>query len=120
MEEMRTNTAEVEALLMASDARMKEASVARSDARATVFASEQKDSVMIVVEGLPEAPDGMAYQMWLVSDGGMRSGGMLEEQSEGMLSGMSKELGSSEQIGISLEPDYGMPEPSEEPMKVEL
>ncbi|GAA1988420.1 anti-sigma factor [Nocardiopsis rhodophaea] len=120
MDDMRAHTAEVEALLAASDARMRESEVSHTTARATVVTSEKMDSAMIMVEGLAPPPEGMGYQMWLVDDGGMRSAGMLEQTADGMLSGMAKDLGSARQIGITLEPASGMPEPSEEPMKVEV
>ncbi|MFC3996129.1 anti-sigma factor domain-containing protein [Nocardiopsis sediminis] len=120
MSEMRTHSAEVEALLAASDAQMRASQVGRSDARATVVASQRNDAVMIVVEGLPPAPSGRAYQMWYVDDDGMRSAGMLQESGDGMLAGMADGLGSAREIGITLEPESGMPEPTGDPMKVEV
>ncbi|MDT0302857.1 anti-sigma factor [Streptomonospora wellingtoniae] len=120
MQEMNEHTAKVEALLAASDTHMDEQPVTQSGAEATVFTSESSDMVMIMVKGLPPTPDGMGYQMWYVDDSGMRSAGMLERSGDGMYSGMAGDVGPAEQLGISLEPAGGMPEPSGEPMKVEL
>lgn len=120
MQQMSRHTAKVEALLSASDTNMREQPVGRSRAQATVFTSESSDMVMVMVDGLPPAPDGMGYQMWYVDNSGMRSAGMLERSGEGRYSGMSGDLGSAEQLGISLEPAGGMPEPSDEPMKLTL
>ncbi|MBB6171263.1 hypothetical protein HNR23_001323 [Nocardiopsis mwathae] len=120
MDDMRAHTAEVEALLAASDARIRASEVPRTTARATVVTSDEMGSAMIMVEGLAPPPEGMGYQMWLVDDDGMRSAGMLEATADGMLSGMAKDLGTARQIGITLEPASGMPEPSEDPMKVEV
>nr|WP_156003804.1 anti-sigma factor [Streptomonospora sp. PA3] len=120
MQEMSEHSAKVEALLAASDTSMSEEPVSHSRAQATVFASERSDMVMVVVKGLPPTPEGMGYQLWYVDDSGMRSAGMLERTDEGVYSGMAGDMGSAEQLGISMEPAGGMPEPSKEPMKVEL
>ncbi|GAA4910738.1 anti-sigma factor [Streptomonospora salina] len=120
MAEMSEHTAEVEALLASSDTSMAEQPVSHSRAQATVFTSDRNDTVMIMVKGLPVPPEDMDYQMWYVDDSGMRSAGMLERSGAGMYSGMAGDMGSARQLGISLEPAGGMPEPSEEPMKVEL
>ncbi|MFC4562368.1 anti-sigma factor domain-containing protein [Nocardiopsis mangrovi] len=120
MAQMQTHSSEVEALLAASDAQMRASQIGRSDARATVVASQRNDAVMIVVEGLPPAPSGRAYQMWYVDDDGMRSAGMLQESGDGMLAGMADGLGSAREIGITLEPESGMHEPTGNPMKVEV
>ncbi|GAA3728202.1 anti-sigma factor [Salinactinospora qingdaonensis] len=121
MNELRAHTTEVEHLLAAADARMTEAPVTDSDAHATVVTSETHDSVMLMVKGLPEPPEGMAYQMWYVdADHEMRSAGMLKPADDGMLTGMAGELGTATQIGITLEPAGGMPEPSKDPMKVDV
>ncbi|MFD0777061.1 anti-sigma factor, partial [Streptomonospora algeriensis] len=120
MQEMSEHTAKMESLLAASDASMYEQPVSDSRAQATVFTSERNDMVMIMVKGLPAPPEGMDYQMWYVDGSGMRSAGMLKRSGEGMYSGMAGDMGSARQLGISMEPAGGMPEPSEEPMKVEL
>ncbi|GAA3758103.1 anti-sigma-K factor RskA [Spinactinospora alkalitolerans] len=120
MTELRAHTAEVEALLAAPDTSMTESPVTESEARATVFASQEHDAVMIVVKGLPPAPEGMGYQMWVVDGADMRSAGMLQPSADGMLTGMSFDLGSARQLGITMEPAGGMPHPSKEPMKVEV
>ncbi|WP_020380186.1 anti-sigma factor [Nocardiopsis potens] len=119
MESMRAHTAEVEALLAAEDTEMMTRPVSHSEASATLFVSQRSDTVMIMVEGLPPAPDGMGYQLWYVDPDGMRSAGMLHSDG-GMLTGMSPGLGDAVEIGISMEPSGGAEQPTEEPMKVEV
>ncbi|MFW5419196.1 anti-sigma factor [Nocardiopsis sp. CNT-189] len=119
MESMRTHTAEVEALLAAEDTEMATRPVSHSEASATLFVSQENDTVMIMVEGLPPAPDGMGYQLWYVDPDGMRSAGMLHADG-GMLTGMSPGLGDAVQIGISMEPSGGAEQPTGEPMKVDV
>ena len=120
MDDLRAHTAEVEALLAAPDTEKMDRPVSESDASATVFASGDHDTMMIMVKGLPPAPDGKAYQLWYVDDEGMRSAGMLEEDGDGMVTGMVKGMSGATQLGITMEPDTGMPEPSKEPMKVDV
>lgn len=120
VERLREHSAEVEALLAAPDTSMREAPVPGTGARARVFSSYEKDAVMVVVDGLPSAPPGMAYQMWYVDDDGMRSAGMLESSDDGMYSGMAEDMGAARQLGITVEPESGGPEPSGEPMKIDL
>jgi anti-sigma-K factor RskA len=120
MDDMRQESSEVEALLAAPDTSMHEGPLGEG-ARATAYTSYEMDALMFVVEGLPEAPEGMEYQMWYVDpDDGMRSAGMLKPTEEGLHAGMSKDMGSPVQVGVSLEPEGGMPEPSGTPMKFDL
>lgn len=120
MRELQEHTAEVEALLAAPGTEKMDRPVSESDAQATVFASNDHDTMMIMVKGLPPAPDGKAYQLWYVDEDGMRSAGMLEEDGQGMLTGMVKGMSGATQLGITMEPDTGMPEPSKDPMKVDV
>ncbi|WP_028647956.1 anti-sigma factor domain-containing protein [Nocardiopsis sp. CNT312] len=119
MDQMSAHSAEVEALLAAPDTHMHEGPLGEG-ARATVFTSYEMDALMLVAEGLPDTPPGMQYQMWYVDEDGMRSAGMLSLSSDGRYSGMAHDMGSPVQVGVSLEPEGGMPEPSEQPMKFNL
>ncbi|OLT27709.1 hypothetical protein BJF83_17810 [Nocardiopsis sp. CNR-923] len=119
MDESRRHQAEVEALLAAPDTHMHEGPLGEG-ARATAFTSYQMDALMLVVDGLPDTPRGMQYQMWYVDEDGMRSAGMLTLSDDGRYSGMAHDMGTPIQVGVSLEPEGGMPEPSERPMKLDL
>ncbi|WP_017584619.1 anti-sigma factor [Nocardiopsis valliformis] len=119
LDDMSRRTAAVEELLAAPDTHMHEGDLG-GEARATAFTSYEMDALMLVVEGLPEAPSGMAYQVWYVDEDGMRSAGMLEPSPDGRYSALSHDMGEPVQVGVSLEPESGMPEPSEPPMKFDL
>ncbi|MFI6579164.1 anti-sigma factor domain-containing protein [Nocardiopsis sp. NPDC050513] len=119
MDESRRHHAEVEALLAAPDTHMHEGPLGEG-ARATAFTSYEMDALMLVVDGLPDTPPGMEYQMWYVDEDGMRSAGMLTLSDDGRYSGMAHDMGTPIQVGVSLEPEGGMPEPSEQPMKFDL
>ncbi|NYH52661.1 hypothetical protein HNR06_002250 [Nocardiopsis arvandica] len=118
MDSESRHAAEMEELLAASDTNMVEAPL--GDARATVFASYEMDAAMLVVEGLPSAPRGMAYQMWWADEGDVRPAGMLEPSADGRYSGMAKDMGSPEELRVSLEPEEGASEPSGEAMSIDM
>ncbi|MFD3688909.1 anti-sigma factor domain-containing protein [Nocardiopsis sp. NPDC058631] len=118
MDSEARHKAEVEALLAAPDTAMVEAPL--GEARATVFASYEKDSAMLVVEGLPSAPAGMAYQMWWLDGSGARSAGMLEPSDEGMHSGMAGGMGSPDKLCVSLEAEEGAAEPSSDELTIDM
>ncbi|WP_159945292.1 MULTISPECIES: anti-sigma factor domain-containing protein [unclassified Nocardiopsis] len=118
MDEEARHAAEMEALLAAPDTNMVEAPL--GDARATVFASYEEDAAMLVVEGLPTAPPGMAYQMWWADEGGVRPAGMLKPSSNGRYSGMAENMGKPDELRVSLEPEEGSPEPTGEEMSVDM
>nr|WP_308118529.1 anti-sigma factor [Streptomonospora nanhaiensis] len=120
MQQMREHTAEVERLLAASDASVRDAPPRRrrrAGQRGDLPAQRHRAGHG---RGPAPAPEGMGYQLWYVEDSGTRSAGMLADTGGGMYSGMARGLGSAERIGISLEPAGGMPEPSHDPMTVEL
>ncbi|RKS06534.1 anti-sigma-K factor RskA [Nocardiopsis sp. Huas11] len=120
MDAMRQESSQVEALLSAPDTSVHEGPLGEG-ARATAYTSYEMDALMFVVDGLPSAPEGMEYQMWYVDpDDDMRSAGMLKPTEEGLHSGMAKDMGAPIQVGVSLEPEGGMPEPSGQPMKFDL
>ncbi|MFD6952418.1 hypothetical protein A6A08_19885 [Nocardiopsis sp. TSRI0078] len=112
------HAAEMEKLLAAPDTNMVEAPL--GDARATVFASYEMDAAMLVVEGLPSAPRGMAYQMWWADEGDVRPAGRLEPSADGRHSGMAEDMGRPEQLRVSLEPAEGASEPSGEAMSIDM
>lgn len=122
MAELAEHTEKMEGLIAASDAQVSDGPVPGSEAQATVVASTEYDMVMIVVKGLPPAPEGMGYQLWYFdNDDAVRPAGMLEPSDDGeMLTAMSADLGPARQLGISTEPVDGMPQPSEKPMMVDL
>lgn len=122
MAEMDEHGQKVDALLASPDAVMAEGEVAGSSAEATVVTSQESDMALVVIKGLPPAPEGMGYQLWYVdADHRARPATMLrpDEDAE-MLSGMSSDYDADAHLGISMEPAEGTSEPSEEPMMIEM
>ncbi|WP_306370824.1 anti-sigma factor [Nocardiopsis sp. CC223A] len=111
-------TAEMEALLAAADTNMLEAPL--GDARATLFASYDRDAAVLVVEGLPQAPEGMNYRMWWFSGGEVRPAGVLEASGGGHHAGLAGGMGSPDQLWVSLEPEGDMAEPSGEELTIDM
>jgi anti-sigma-K factor RskA len=112
------HAAELEALLAASDTNMLEAPL--GDARATVFASYERDAAVLVVEGLPSAPPGMTYRMWWADGSGVRPAGGLEPSAEGRHAGMAEDMGRPDELRVSLEADAGSAEPTGEQMVIDM
>ncbi|MEV6822489.1 anti-sigma factor [Nocardiopsis dassonvillei] len=118
LESQTRHAAELEALLAASDTSMLEAPL--GDARATVFASYEKDAAVLVVEGLPSAPSGMTYRMWWADEGGVRPAGTLEPSAEGRHAGMADDMGHPDELRVSLEAEAGSAEPTGEQMVIDM
>lgn len=113
-----SRTAEMEALLAAADTNMVSTPV--GDARATIFASYDRDAAVLVVEGLPEAPEGMTYRMWWVSDGEARPAGVMESSGGERYAGFAGGMGSPDQLWVSLEPEGEMAEPSGKELAIDM
>lgn len=109
---------ELEALLAASDTNMLEAPL--GDARATVFASYERDAAALVVEGLPSAPPGMTYRMWWADEAGVRPAGTLEPSAEGRHAGMADDMGHPDELRVSLEAEAEGVEPTGEQMVIDM
>lgn len=116
----------IDAIIASADSAMSAGRLGE-DARATIVSSQDHDMAVVVVEGLPSPPDGMVYQMWYLDDAGgdgeqdVRPAGMLEPSAEdGMQSGICTEMGSAAQLGVTMEPDGGMSEPSGDPMTIDV
>jgi hypothetical protein len=111
-------TAQMEALLAAADTNM--VSTPLGEARATVFASYDRDAAVLMVEGLPEAPEGMVYCMWWVADGQVRPAGVMEPSDGGRYAGFAGGMGTPDQLWVSLEPKGDMAEPSGEELAIDM
>lgn len=118
LEAQEARTAEMETLLAAADTNMMEAPL--GDARATLFASYDRDAAVLVVEGLPQAPEGMNYRMWWFSGGEVRPAGVLEASDGGHHAGLAGGMGSPDQLWVSLEPEGEMTEPSGEELTIDM
>ncbi len=81
-----------------------------------VYFPDAKTAVM-VVQGLPPAPPGMAYQVWAVRDGQHLSVGLLHvEGAEPVSAAMSMDLRGVRALAVTVEPEGGSPRPTSAPV----
>lgn len=68
----------------------------------------------LIVDGLPQPPQGKAYQLWLIKDGKRTSGGVFDVmEGYGVMSvGSAVPLNQYNGFGITLEPARGSPGPT--------
>ncbi|RNL65224.1 anti-sigma factor [Nocardioides marmoriginsengisoli] len=97
-------------VLRASDVQHVTADLARGGV-ATVFHSAKQGKAVVVTEGLPPAPSGHVYQLWLRKASGMVPAGFITgtgEQTELFEGGLAGASGA----GITIEPDGGSKVPT--------
>ncbi|MGQ0837520.1 anti-sigma factor [Actinokineospora sp.] len=102
-------------LLSANDAKFVSGSTT-SGLNGTVVLSRDRGQVMLLAGGVPTAPDGKTYQVWLMGDGDPRSIGLMDPDQEGRASllNASSGIGGATQIGVTVEPNGGSPLPTSE------
>jgi anti-sigma-K factor RskA len=101
-------------LLSAPDLRIAVGQTADGDGSATVAVSRQLDQGVLAATGLPRTPAGHQYQAWLIGTTGPRSAGLLDPASTPPL--LFTGLGNADQIGVTVEPDGGSPQPTTTPI----
>jgi anti-sigma-K factor RskA len=104
-------------LLSAPDLRTATGQSADGDSSATVAVSRQLDQGVLTTAGLPAAPARHTYQAWLIGATGPRSAGVFDPSGTPapaplIFSG----LGSSDQIGVTVEPAGGSLQPTTKPI----
>ena len=84
--------------------------------RATVVRSKAADRAVIVTEDMVEAPEGKAYELWLMSpDGEFTPAGLMPDAADQtvVLEGSAAQAAA---VGITVEPEGGSPQPTTEPI----
>ncbi|MEU4954895.1 anti-sigma factor [Streptomyces lavendulae] len=84
-----------------------------SGATATVVASPSRDRAAFLGSGLPTAPEGRTYQLWLADGGTMRPAGLMSGDGASVL---TAPLGRATAVGLTLEPTGGSPAPTGPPL----
>lgn len=107
----------VAAVLGAEDARVVSGSTV-SGLRGTVVVSRQRGQVVLLAGGIPAAPPGKAYQVWLFDGAGAHPGGLFRPDRSGLASHVdaSDVVRAATAIGVTLEPEAGSAAPSMEPL----
>jgi anti-sigma-K factor RskA len=113
---LRRDRNRVAAVLAEPDARTVRGAV-QGGGRATVVSSRRRDQAVVVVSGLPAAPQGREYQLWFIeSQTHARSLGLLGRTPDTSTVLVSGGLERAIAFGITVEPDGGSPEPSTTPI----
>lgn len=90
-----------------------------SGEKITLRWSPQLASSVIIVDGMAPAPSDSVYQLWYIGETGPRSAGFLPV-TEGVDSWqvLEGDMHAGDQIGVTVEPEGGSPEPSGDPIMV--
>jgi anti-sigma-K factor RskA len=82
---------------------------------ATVVVSRDEGRAIIVTEDMALAPDGKVYELWLQGpDGPMEPAGLMPDDSDATVL-LEGDASDAVAVGITVEPDGGSEEPSEDP-----
>ncbi|MFD8982692.1 anti-sigma factor domain-containing protein [Streptomyces sp. NPDC059564] len=100
------------AVLAAPDARTVTGRSA-SGATAKVVVSPSRDQAAFLGSGLPQAPPGRTYQLWLADGGVMRPAGLTTGDGGSVL---TAPVGHATAVGLTLEPSGGSPHPTTTPL----
>ncbi|MDF3339306.1 anti-sigma factor [Mycolicibacterium septicum] len=77
-----------------------------------VYSRNERTGVLVMNNAAP-APPGMVYQMWLMTDQGPKSAGMMPTMLPSTTA-MVRDLGDSTALAFTMEPDGGSPRPTGE------
>ncbi|WP_228978199.1 anti-sigma factor [Streptomyces sp. DH12] len=105
--------AELARVLAAPDARTATGTLG-GGARATVVVSRAEDRAVFLASGLPELPEGRAYQLWFADGDRMRPAGLVRDDATVMDGRVAGATG----MGVTVEPSGGSPRPTTEPLAV--
>ncbi len=83
---------------------------------ATLYWSKDKAEAYVMMDGLPEPPKGMQYQLWVMQDGKPVDMGVLPNTmaNTALIQKVGKPVGRGEAFAISLEKEGGVPSPTME------
>ena len=88
---------------------------AAAGARARVYRDRRGGKVLLVVDGLPPAPEGRVYELWGIVDGKPRQAGIFDTGSDGdgyLITELPAETGEVEVWTVTEEPAGGVPQPT--------
>ncbi|HEX3785361.1 MAG TPA: anti-sigma factor [Pseudonocardiaceae bacterium] len=112
LSQAKAQYAPITQLLAAPDVRT--ASGSADGGSATLLTSHELGKSVLVTEHMPVQPANKTYQAWGIGPAGFHSLGVLGNGSAGTLS--VSDLGSAQQVGITIEPAGGSPQPTSAPI----
>jgi anti-sigma-K factor RskA len=84
-------------------------------ANGTLVRSPGSGEAALVLTGLPAAPEGKTYQVWVVEDGAARSAGLLEGGTETSVVRLDQPVGEGAVVALTVERDGGAEQPTTDP-----
>jgi anti-sigma-K factor RskA len=104
-------------VLSAPDARIATAPV--QDGSATVVVSKDRGAIVFASSGLQRLPRSRTYELWLMNAAGARPAGLLRPDDAGRTGPtVARGLGDARQVGLTVEPAGGSPQPTSNPFLV--
>ena len=86
---------------------------------ATVYYSATRGEGFLVAEDMPAAPEGQAYELWLIAGDEFTPAGLFDATDEGHVRhGVTGNLSGVEALGVTVEPAGGSPQPTSDPVMV--
>lgn len=83
---------------------------------ATVVVSRSRDEAAIALAGLAAPPAGKAYQLWMISPAGVRSGGVVTLANGASGAILAHGLDGAMTVGLTVEPAHGSVQPTTKPV----
>jgi anti-sigma-K factor RskA len=116
--QVETASSQVADVLAASDATLVTAEGPEGEV-GRVVASETRGEAVFLADGLPPAPDGHTYELWLIEPETFVKAGLFDTDDDGRATRvMTGDLVSAAAIGVTVEPDGGSPQPTTDPVMV--
>ena len=107
----------VAAVLSAPDARSVTEPV--QGGSATVVVSRDRGAMVFASSGLQQLPSSRTYELWWMSSAGVRPAGLVRPNDTGRTDPVvSHGLGDARQVGVTVEPAGGSPQPTSNPFLV--
>ncbi|MFV8053750.1 anti-sigma factor domain-containing protein [Mycobacterium sp. 48b] len=103
-----------EQVLSAGDVRTATGQLGAGGTATFMYSRDERTGVLVMNNAAPPPP-GMVYQMWLMTDQGPKSAGMMTTMSPSTTA-MVRDLGDSTALAFTMEPDGGSPQPTGEMM----
>ena len=115
---LRAEHARVAAVLSAPDTQVT-TSARTKYGRGMVLVSRSRDRMVFALSRARALPADRTYQIWYVSPRGtMRSAGLLTEEDDGARTAIAASVGQARQVGLTVEPSGGSPQPTMKPIMV--
>lgn len=118
LDEVATAREQMESLLAAPDAR----TVVVDDdqvGEVRLVVSVQRGEAMLIASDMQPAPHEHTYEAWVIRDDEMAAAGLFDADADGRVTTMiAGDFTTASAVGITVEPEGGSPEPTNEPVMV--